>query len=148
MKVSCDWNGGLQFSGAIGDHRVLMDAKPPQGNYTAPTPKEVLLMSICACSGMDIVAILKKHKQDLESFAMFTEPTVKEGAQPAVYSKLQITYELEGENVDPKLAVEAVHLSMTKYCSVSAMVSRVVDITYIVELNGHEVGRGNADFKL
>jgi hypothetical protein len=37
---------------------------------------------------------------------------------------------------------------MTKYCSVSAMVSKVVKITYRVEVNGESAGEGTADFSL
>jgi putative redox protein len=146
MNVAVEWNSGLQFKGMIGEHEVLMDTVRPLGNDTAASPKQLLLMAVCGCSGMDVISLLKKHKQNVESFSMFTHPKAKD-TQPKIYTDLHISYELEGE-IDPKIALESVQLSMTKYCSVSAMVSKVVKITYTVEVNGNPAGEGVADFSL
>jgi putative redox protein len=146
MNVAVEWNSGLQFKGSVGEHEVLMDTVAPLGADTAASPKQLLLMAVCGCSGMDVISLLKKHKQNVESFSMFTNPTAKE-TQPKIYTDLHINYELEGE-IDPKIAFESVQLSMTKYCSVSAMVSKVVKITYTVEVNGQAAGEGAANFSL
>ncbi len=146
MKVAVKWNNGLQFTGSAGEHQMLMDTVAPLGSDSAASPKQVLLMAICGCSGMDVISLLKKYKQTVESFSIFPDATAVE-TQPKVFNDLHLTFELKGE-IDPKLALEAVKLSMTKYCSVSAMVSKVTKITYAVEVNGNAAGEGAADFSL
>lgn len=146
MKIHCEWTGALQFKGGVDQHSVLMDAKPPLGSGTAPTPKEYLLMAVCGCTGMDVSALLKKNKQVVEAFTIYAEAQVAT-SHPAVFTELELVYELEGE-IDPQQAMNAVTKSMTEYCSVTAMISKVTQINYRVEVNGLEVGKGEAAFKI
>ena len=68
-----------------------------------------------------------------------------QGKMPAVFESAQLSYIVEGE-VEPEKLLEAVKLSQTKYCSISAMLSKSFPIHYRVELNGAEIGSGCADF--
>ena len=95
---------------------------------------------------MDVVALLKKHKQTIESFQIEADATPTEGVHPAVYSEIKLVFKLKGQ-LDASKVLESVALSQTKYCGVSAMVSKVVPILYTIELNGKNIGSGRADFK-
>jgi putative redox protein len=64
---------------------------------------------------------------------------------PAVFEKAELTYSAQG-SIDGDKFLEAVKLSQTKYCGVSAMLSKSFPIHYRVELNGTEIGRGEAYF--
>ena len=122
-----------------------MDAKSPIGRGSALTPKELVASGLGGCTAMDVVALLRKNKQDLRSLNVDVDVTPSTGAHPVVFTKAHLTFRVEG-TVDPKILNEAVHLSQTKFCGVSAMLSKAFPITYEVLLNGQKVGEGKADF--
>ncbi len=145
MKVQSIWNEKMKFTAEADNHRVEMDAKSPIGGDTALTPKQLLLASISGCTAMDVVALLKKYKQPLESLQIDADAPLTEGVQPAIFKKIKLVFKLKGE-INAEKAIEAVKLSQTKYCGVSAMVFKTVPISYSVELNGALIGTGKADF--
>ncbi len=108
----------------------------------ALSPMELMLVSIGGCTAMDVQSILSKMRY---SFGM---EVVVEGKRreehPRIYTHITITYTVEGDV--PQRAVErAVGLSLNRYCSATAMVSRVSDIEYVIILNGKEVKRGKKE---
>ena len=94
---------------------------------------------------MDVVALMKKYKQPLDSFDIDADVTASEGVHPAVFTQVHLLFKLTGQ-VDASKVLEAVHLSQTKFCGVSAMLSKAVPISYTVELNGKNIGEGQAAF--
>jgi putative redox protein len=146
MKLQCVWNDKMRFTAEADSHQVAMDTKPPIGADTAMTPKQLVVAAICGCTAMDVVALLKKYKQPLESFSIESDTSVTEGGYPTVFSEVRLLFKIKGA-VDAGKVMEAVTLSQTKYCSVSAMLSKAVPISYAVELNGVNIGAGHADFK-
>ena len=146
MKLQCKWNENMSFIAQADDHMVNMDASPPLGKNWAPTPKQLLLAGICGCTGMDVVALLKKYKQPLETFQVEAVAEARSG-YPAIFKEVKLVFKFTGAS-DSARVLEAVMLSQTKYCSVSAMVAASVPISYTVELNKNEIGAGKADFKL
>ncbi len=146
MKLECRWNEKLRFTAQSGEHKVEMDTHAPMGSDTALTPKQLLVAGICGCTGMDVVALLKKGKQPLESFQIEADATPTEGAYPVVYKEIKLVFKLKGQ-LDESKVIESVRLSQTKYCGVSAMVSKAVPILYTIELNGKNIGVGRAEFK-
>ena len=73
------------------------------------------------------------------------EATVTEGKHPVVFTAIALTFKINGE-IEAEKALEAVKLSQTKYCAVSAMLSKAVPISYTVVLNSVPVGTGRAQF--
>lgn len=145
MKLKTTWKQKLQFTAETRSLSVPMDSNPPLGDGTALTPKELLLAAISGCSGMDVASLLKKHRQPVESFEIEADATPTEGSYPVVFREIKLAYRLRGA-VDRGKALEAVQLSQTKFCGVSAMVSKAVPLTYTVELNGETIGGGKAEF--
>jgi putative redox protein len=146
MKSELIWKEKLQFTAQIADHQIAMDAKPPIGQGTAPSPKDLLLSSIAACSAMDVVTHMRKQKQEMRSFRVNSEAETTTG-YPAIFKEVKLVFEVQGE-IDPAQLVSAVHNSQTKYCGVSAMVSKVVPIRWVAVLNGVPVGSGEARFDI
>ena len=146
MKVNCQWQEGLAFTAQLGRHSVRMDTRPPLGQDSGPSPKQLLLAAIAGCTAMDVVSLLRKHKQPLESLTVDTEADVTSG-QPAVFQEVKLRFRIVGK-VDREQAISAVELSQSKYCGVSAMVSKVSPLTYVIEINEEEVYRGHANFGL
>lgn len=126
-------------------HEIIVDAKAPIGKGTGPTPKELLLIGLGGCTAMDILGMLRKQKQTLESLEIEVNVDTSEGGHPAVFTRGTMKVLLRGQ-IDEEKAVEAVHLSQTKYCGVSAMMTKAFPIEYSVELNGKHIGSGQASF--
>lgn len=145
MKVHSTWVEKMKFTAQADQHQIEMDAKAPLGGDSALTPKQLLLAGVSGCTAMDVVALLRKFKQPLESFHIEADAPLTEGIQPAVFKEIKLTFKLTGEVMAEKV-LEAVRLSQTKYCGVSAMVFKTVPISYTVELNGSLIGSGKADF--
>lgn len=145
MKLQTVWNDKMKFTARSGDHEVKMDTQPPIGDNSALTPKQLLVAGICGCTAMDVVSLMKKYRQPLEHFEVLADATPTEGVYPPIYSEIRLTFEFKGQ-LDPAKALEAVKLSQTKYCGVSAMVAKAVPIRYEVRLNGQSIGTGEADF--
>ena len=114
---------------------LTLDAGPAIGGHGQGfSPMQAVLAAIGGCSGIDIISILKKQKQEIESFEMTVDGTREQGAVPAPFTAIHITYHFKG-NVDKDKAQRAADLSIEKYCSVSIMLEKSAKITYEVKVN-------------
>jgi putative redox protein len=60
-EIDTQWMGKMQFNSAIDGHTVIMDAPERVGGEdTGPIPKPFVLTALSGCTGMDVVAILRK----------------------------------------------------------------------------------------
>ncbi|MEN0057824.1 MAG: OsmC family protein [Bdellovibrio sp.] len=145
MKTILNWQEGMSFEAECGANKIVTDAKSPLGKEQGMTPKELVAVGLGGCTAMDVVALLKKHKQTYESLQVEVDVTQTTGVHPAVFQEAKITFYVKGA-VDPQVLLEAVKLSQTKYCGVSAMLAQSFPISYIVYNNGEEIGSGSANF--
>lgn len=147
MQCETKWSGqGIRFESTIREHKFIMDSRGDGSvKDLGPSPKELLLASICGCSGMDVVSILQKMRIELQSCDVnaHTETTAE---YPSVFSEVRLQFRIISPNVKPEQALKAVTLSMTKYCGVSAMIVKVSPIVYEVFVNDVSAGQGRADF--
>lgn len=106
-----------------------------EGTPEGASPMELLLIAVGTCSAIDIVSILKKQRQHIDSYKMVVngERHEVEGAKP--FKSIEVIVQLEGE-IDPKKALRAAELSFTKYCSVSMTLEPQVPVSYLIEVNG------------
>ena len=88
---------------------------------------------------------MKKFKQPLSKFEIVAEASVKEGPHPIVFNEVRLVFKFDGA-LEKEKVLEAVTLSQTKYCSVSAMLAKAFPINYIIELNSETIGSGHAQF--
>jgi putative redox protein len=126
------WVEREQFVGVTpSGHAVAIDSDRERN--TASGPMELLLVALGACTATDVVSILAKKRQKLESLEVevsgerATEP-------PKVWTKLEIVYKLRGQ-LDEKAVRDAISLSESKYCSVSAMLKKTADVSFRYEIN-------------
>lgn len=146
MKVELNWKEGLAFDVKAGLNTVSMDAKAPLGRGKAPTPKELVAAGLAGCTAMDVMAFMRKHRQEVTAFSIATDITTSDkDVHPAVFTSAKLNFHLEGK-VDPAKAVEAVQLSQSVECGVSAMLAKAFPITWEVFVNGQSVGSGEARF--
>jgi putative redox protein len=130
MESVARWAGGLKFEGAFSTgHSIILDGLSDHGGSDeGPRPVEMLLMGLAGCTGMDVIAILRKKRQNVSSFRVIVSGERRED-HPRVFEKIHVVYEIAGKGVDVESSRQAVHLSEEKYCSVSAMLRKAVDIT-------------------
>ena len=108
------------------------------GSKSAVSPMESVLMAAAACSSVDIEILLKKMRQPYHGVTVSVEG-IRADAVPAVFTDIFIHYIIYGD-VQSSKARKAVEMSMEKYCSVSIMLSKSVNIKYSFEVKGaHEL---------
>lgn len=127
---------GFEASDTAG-HIIRTDSSEESGgaNYGA-RPMQLLLMALGSCSGIDIVTILNKQKQTINTFEMSVSGEREEGKTPSLWKTIHIVFSLTG-TIDMDKAKRACQLSMEKYCSVAETLRRAgATLTWEVKLNG------------
>ncbi len=145
METTLRWKQGMSFDGGTEKHTVTMDAKTPIGRGEGLTPKELVVLGLAGCTAMDVSAWMKKNKQDVQSFEIQSSVETSTSGHPSVFTKAVLHFRLTG-SIQSEILKEAVELSQTKYCGVSAMLSKAFPIEYIVDLNGETIAQGEAKF--
>ncbi len=122
---------GITFVGKTdSNHWVTMDGPEDFGGSNAGIrPKELILLGLAGCTGSDVVSILSKKKVKMENYEMNLTAEVAE-THPQVFTKIHIEYVFYGSEINPKDVERAIELSQTKYCSVTAMLQKSVEITH------------------
>lgn len=143
MKITTNWMEKFRFSATDGTNHATMDTNPPYGEGFL-TPKQLCLAAVEGCTAMDVISHLNKRKQLPKSFCVEADADLT-ATHPKVFSEVRLDYKIDGE-VQTALAVEAVQLSQTKYCGVSAMMAKNCPIRYRIFLNGSLVSQGEAKF--
>ncbi len=90
-------------------------------------PMELLLIGLAGCTGMDVISILKKKRQDVTAFEVRVQGERAED-HPKVFTHIVVEYVVTGRDLDPVAVERAVELSSTKYCSAEAMLDKVAKI--------------------
>jgi putative redox protein len=125
----------MQFEASINGHSLVMDAKEESGGMNAgPRPKELMLAALAGCTGMDVVAILKKMRVELKGFNVRIEAELTE-EHPKHYQSMHIIYEFEGNDLDEDKLKKAIELSQDRYCGVSAVYRKAMPVTYEILVN-------------
>jgi len=136
MKHTVDtlWEGNMKFDAVVSGHHVIMDALPTVGgNDEGARPKELMLAALAGCTGMDVVSILKKMRIEPEYFNLKVEAEMTE-EHPKHYTSMHITYEFKGENLEIEKLQKAVEMSQEKYCGVSTVYRKAMEITHEIKI--------------
>jgi putative redox protein len=103
---------------------VKIDNSPEHGgDGFGVRPMQLLLMSLAGCSGMDVISILKKQRQNVIDYKTIIRGEREAGVEPSVWKFVEMEFIIYG-NVDESKAQRAVELSVTKYCSVAETLRR------------------------
>jgi putative redox protein len=112
---------------------IEMAADPPHGDGTAAGPKETLLAALAACTAMDVAAILGKKRQVVASYEVAVRADSAD-EHPKVFTAITVEHRLGGD-LDSEAVRRSVELSSTRYCPISAMLSRAVPIEHWYRLS-------------
>jgi len=112
--------GGMRFVASTGSTRTIVFGEAFAQNELSPV--ETIVVSLAACSAMDVVSIAAKKRQVIERYAVHVEAEQRD-EYPQVLTRVRVVHEVEGPGVDEAAIRRAIELSATKYCPVNAMIS-------------------------
>ena len=116
-------------------NKILMDGSPEIGGHNkGMRPMQMLLAALGGCSGIDIVLILKKQKQEIESFEIEVEGEREKIEEYSLFRNITLHFKFKGK-VDQDKAERAVQLSVDKYCSVAKTLEPTAKINYKVTIS-------------
>jgi len=131
QTATVKWAGEEKFLAVSpSGHGIALDSD--RESNTAPGPMDLLLMALGACTATDIVSILKKKRQKLQSLEVICSGE-RAADPPKVWTKLEVLYRLRGK-LDEQAVKHAIELSESKYCSVSAMLQKTAMLTWRHEI--------------
>jgi putative redox protein len=138
-EIETQWMGKMQFNALINGHTVVMDApERVGGDNNGPIPKPLVLTALSGCTGMDIVALLRKGGHSMQGLNIKVAGELSKSA-PITYTAIHIVYEFEGPEESLQAAMDAVTKSQEEYCGVSRMLKQVMPVTWDVWYNGKEI---------
>jgi putative redox protein len=128
--VTVRWSEKRQFVGwDERGHGVVMDA-PEQykGEGTGARPIELVLYGLAGCTGMDVISVLEKKRENVCGLSVVVKGTQREEDFPHYYERIEVEYIVTGSNVNPASVERAIELSEEKYCSVRGMFGPQVEV--------------------
>ena len=119
-----------QFVAVSGSgHAIVVD---DASGHTGAKPIELALLALGACTGFDVIGILRKKRQTVTGYEI--ELHAEQNPEPPTYfTRVQIKHRLRGQ-IAPEAVERAIHLSETKYCAVGAMISKTAKIEASFEI--------------
>jgi len=125
------WIGKQKFvATSPSGHAMTIDSD--RASNQAPGPMELLLLALGACTATDVVIILDKKRQKLESLEVICSGE-RAAEPPTVWTKVEMVYRLRGQ-LDDVAVKHAIQLSEDKYCSVAAMLRKTATLSWRYEI--------------
>ncbi len=133
--IAIRWIEGKEFQATTeSGHTVTTDAKEAYGGKNhGPSPMELLLACLGNCTGISVIDILTKKRQEISGFELRVEGIISD-THPKVYTDIEVVYILHGKDISPKAAEDAIQLSKEKYCGISEMLGKSARVTTRFEI--------------
>ena len=142
VKVKARWSRNLQFIGTDDrGHAVVLDGHPPEeggrGEGTGFRPGALMVTALVACSGMDVISILKKKRQRVTGLEVSGYSELPD-EYPKEFETIHVEYVVWGYDVEPRAVARAIELSETKYCVVGHTLQPKVKIVSAYRIEEEE----------
>ena len=131
MTVRAILETGMRFDAESGSgHHVTLDAAEHDGAEDAGfRPMELLLVGLAGCTGMDVISILRKKRQDMTGYEVHVWG-VRAEEHPMVFVEITVEHVLTGHQIQPEAVARAIELSKERYCGAGAMLGKVAHLTH------------------
>lgn len=131
-KATIKYAGDEFFIGTSpSGHAQTIDTKGDR--KSAPSPMEMLLVAVGACTAVDVVSILEKKRQIVTDYKVEVTGERRD-EHPRSFSKINVHHIVYGRDISEQAVARAIELSDTKYCSVAATVRPTAEITTSFEI--------------
>src|SRR5579864_7916542 len=126
MVAQATLETGMRFiASADSGHSVILDAAEHAGGQNAGfQPMEMLLVGLAGCTGMDVISILRKKRQDVTGYAVHVRGERAE-TDPKVFTHITVEHVVTGHDISPVAVARAIELSETKYCGAGATLGKI-----------------------
>lgn len=128
-QITTKWLGEMRFESTNpSGHNLFIDAGEENGGKgEGYRPKALMLSGLAGCSGLDVAALIKKMKLDVDDFTIEIDANLTE-EHPKFYDKVAMSFHFYGDNLSEKKLKRAVDLSVEKYCGVMEMFRQFADV--------------------
>ena len=134
-QIDTQWMGKMQFNALIDGHTIVMDAPEKSGGEeNGPIPKPFVLAALSGCTGMDIIALLRKSNQPIGDLSMKVTGELSRQA-PIQYVSIHVQYIFKADPAVKVAVLNAVNDSQEKYCGVSSMLKKALPVTWEIIFN-------------
>ena len=124
----------MAFEADVNGHKITLDAAETVGGENrGPRPKPLMLTALAGCTAMDVVSILKKMRVPFDDFKVSVEGDLTD-EHPKQFSKMNVIYWFKGKDLPLEKLKKAVSLSEERYCGVSAMYKKAIEITSEIKI--------------
>ncbi len=131
MTAQATLEMGMRFVAESGSgHHVTLDADEHGGGQNAGfRPMELLLAGLAGCTGMDVISILRKKRQQVTAYEVHVTGRRAED-YPMVFVEISVEHVVTGHHLQPEAVARAIHLSEERYCGAGAMLGKVARLTH------------------
>jgi putative redox protein len=112
-------------------HPVTIDTDHLRNS--APSPMELLLLALGSCTGVDVVSILMKKRQNVTDYRVEVRAH-RRADHPRSYDRMEVHHIVTGRNISEQSVAQAITLSEQKYCSVAATLRPTAEIVSSFEV--------------
>ena len=129
-SIKATWLNDLSFEAEVDGHKIYLDtAEEHGGKNLGPRPKPLMMVALAGCTGMDVAAILKKMRVEIESLSVEVVGDITEDL-PKRFEGMKVIFRVKGKDVPLASVEKAVMLSKDKYCGVSANYTQAFPIAH------------------
>jgi putative redox protein len=131
MTVQSKLATGMRFEVQAGSgHYITLDAAEQGGGHNEGfRPMELLLVGLAGCTGMDVISILRKKRQDVTGYEVHVQG-VRAEEHPMVFVEITVEHVVTGHHLQPEAVARAIELSEERYCGAGAMLGKVAHLTH------------------
>jgi putative redox protein len=136
MDAKVTWKQKMSFDGSADTNFIVPLGTSPEvgGDNDGFKPMELFLVGLAGCTAMDVISILQKKQQKVESFEVQVHAD-RTSEHPKVFTQMKIIYLLSGTEISRDAVQRAVDLSTQKYCPAQAMFSKLLPIEQEIIIN-------------
>ena len=145
LTATVELMDGMAFQADTGSgHSLAMDAAPEVGGANCGSrPMEMLLVGLGGCTGMDVISILRKMRQDVIGYEVRLRGE-RAADHPRLFTTIFVEHIVRGRGVSAESVRRAVELSATRYCSAAAMLGKTARIEESYRIIDHITGQEQA----
>lgn len=125
-KTLVEYAGNDFFIGTTASgHAQAIDTNGERSAATGPL--ELVQVALGGCTGADVIAVLKKKRQQVTSYRIEIEASRRD-EYPRSYKRIDVKHIVRGRGISESAVAKAVQLSTEKYCGVIASLRPTVEI--------------------
>ncbi len=135
MSATARLQEGLRFEvEASSGHFVALDMIEHVGDKSGGfSPMEMLLVGLAGCTGMSVLSILRKRRQEVTGYELHVHGK-RTSEHPQVFVEISVEHRITGQHVRPELVARAIELSEQRYCGVEAMLGKTARLSHVYKI--------------